>query len=518
MTAAGSADRDGARSALESAEAPAVSNATGADHAETSARTFRLVLYDALASEAMGTLTAGVFLVGFAVELGASNSAIGLLASVPFFVQLLQLPAVVVVERVRARRAICVWTSGIGRGFLLAAAFAPLVAASAGIGALIALLAVHQGMAAVSGCSWNSWMRDLVPESEQGRFFGRRTAAATALATVLVLLGGGFVELWKVYIPASPVIGYSLLFALSAAIGLFGVYLLSITPDRPMPPVVRHVHPLHLIWGPFRDANFRRLVTFLASWSFAVNLAAPFFAVYMLKTLGYPMTTITALTTASQLSNLAALGPWGRLIDRFSNKGVLAVCAPLFLGCMFAWTLTGLRWVEPVAVYALFGIHILMGISTAGMALASGNLAMKLSPRGEATAYLAANSVVTSVCGAIAPVIGGLTADFFAAHQLSFSFTWSGGPEEVTVQVLRFHGWTFFFVIASFLGLYSLHRMAMIEEGSGEADRLLVREFLLEARRSMHSLSTAAGLLRIARAPFSFVRTAASRERPEKGC
>jgi hypothetical protein len=191
---------------------------------------------------------------------------------VPFFVQLLQLPAVVVVERVRARRAICVWTSGIGRGFLLAAAFAPLVAASAGIGALIAFLAVHQGMAAVSGCSWNSWMRDLVPESEQGRFFGRRTAAATALATVLVLLGGGFVELWKVYIPASPVIGYSLLFALSAAIGLFGVYLLSITPDRPMPPVVGHVHPLHLIWGPFRDANFRRLVTFLASCSFAVNL------------------------------------------------------------------------------------------------------------------------------------------------------------------------------------------------------------------------------------------------------
>jgi hypothetical protein len=62
--------------------------------------------------------------------------------------------------------------------------------------------------------------------------------------------------------------------------------------------------------------------------------------------------------------------------------------------------------------------------------------------------------------------------------------------------------------------------MAMIEEGSGQADRLLLREFLLEARRSMHSLSSAAGLLRIARAPFSFLRTAAasSGERPEKRC
>jgi hypothetical protein len=43
-------------------------------------------------------------------------------------------------------------------------------------------------------------MRDLVPESEQGPFFGRRTAAATALATMHVLLGGAFVELWKRYI------------------------------------------------------------------------------------------------------------------------------------------------------------------------------------------------------------------------------------------------------------------------------------------------------------------------------
>jgi hypothetical protein len=185
---------------------------------------------------------------------------------------------------------------------------------------------------------------------------------------------------------------------------------------------------------------------------------------------------------------------------------------------MFAWTLTGLRWVDPIAFYVLFGIHILMGISTAGMALASGNLAMKLSPHGEATAYLAANSVVTSVCGAIAPIIGGLSADFFAAHQLTLSFTWSGQAEDITVQVLSFHGWTFFFAITCLLGLYSMHRMAMIEEGIGQADRLLLRDFLLEARRSMHSLSSAAGLLRIARIPFLFPRMVVegSAEEPKK--
>jgi MFS family permease len=147
-----------------------------------------------------------------------------------------------------------------------------------------------------------------------------------------------------------------------------------------------------------------------------------------------------------------------------------------------------------------------MGISTAGVALASNNLAMKLSPRGEATSYLAANSVVTSVCAAVAPIIGGLCADFFASHRLTLAFTWEGGPQDVTLQVLNFHEWTFFFATACLVGVFSIHHLSAIEEATGASDRLLLRDLLLEARRSMHSLSSAAGLLRVVRMPFSFLR------------
>jgi len=104
-------------------------------------RTFRLVLYDALASEAMSTLTAGVFLTGFLVELGASNLAIGLLAAVPFTVQFLQLPSVVLIERLRARRTIATWAAGIGRSFLLAGATAPFLGTNAGIIMLVVCVA-----------------------------------------------------------------------------------------------------------------------------------------------------------------------------------------------------------------------------------------------------------------------------------------------------------------------------------------------------------------------------------------
>jgi hypothetical protein len=82
-----------------------------------------------------------------------------------------------------------------------------------------------------------------------------------------------------------------------------------------------------------------------------------------------------------------------------------------------------------------------MGIATAGFALASGNIAMKLSPAGQATGFLAASSVVSGSCAAIAPITGGLCR-FFAACQLTLAFTWKGDAQEVTVQVLDFHSWS----------------------------------------------------------------------------
>lgn len=138
----------------------------------------------------MGTLTSGVFLVGFAIALGAGNFAIGVLAAVPFCVQLLQIPAVLLVERLRSRRSISVLSTAFGRTFLLGAAAAPLLGPPLSVIALIGSLTIYQAMAAIAGCAWNSWMRDLVPSSQYGRFFGRRTMATTALSITLGLLGG----------------------------------------------------------------------------------------------------------------------------------------------------------------------------------------------------------------------------------------------------------------------------------------------------------------------------------------
>ena len=68
----------------------------------------RTIIYEGLATQAMLTFTSGVFLVAFAIELGASNTTIGLLAAITPLAQLVQIPSIYLVENFRRRRAISV--------------------------------------------------------------------------------------------------------------------------------------------------------------------------------------------------------------------------------------------------------------------------------------------------------------------------------------------------------------------------------------------------------------------------
>lgn len=466
-------------------------------------RALRSVLWDGIASEAMGTLTTGVFLVGFALELDASNVMIGVLAAVPFIVQLLQIPSVALIEWARGRRRVCVAASGIGRVFLAAAATSPFfLPPYMALLLFIACYAAHLGLGAVSGCAWKSWMRDLVPERMFGRFFARRSMLTLSVAVVLSLAASAVLDLWKARTGMPTAYAYSLIFLFAAACGLTAIYWLARTAEPPMPPSEHRAPMLKVILEPFQDANFRRLMAFLASWNFAVNLAAPFFTVYMLRLLDYPMSLVIGLTVLSQAVNIAVLPAWGRLSDRFNNKSILAVSGPLFIVCILVWTFTTFPDQHALTLPMLIMLHALMGLSTAGVGLATGNIALKLSPRGKATAYLAASGVAGSLTASVAPILGGVFADFFASAELSWTLHWRSPKADVMVETLAFRHWDFFFFLAFVIGLYSIHRLALVNE-VGEAKRaVILKHLFFETRRSIHSLSSVAGLSRIVRLPL----------------
>ena len=69
-------------------------------------------------------------------------------------------------------------------------------------------------------------------------------------------------------------------------------------------------------------------------------------------------------------------------------------------------------------------LYVLMGAAVAGVTLASTNIALKLSHKGEAMANVAVNALATAGAAGLAPLIGGLLADAFAARKLELLVRW----------------------------------------------------------------------------------------------
>ena len=472
------------------------------------------VVKDGLASQAMVTLTGGAFLVAFALKLGASNLVIGLLAAIPPLTQLIQIPSIYLVEKIRNRRTISFFGSASSRIFWLVIALLPfLFSTEARLTFFLLAMVLNSSFAAVSNCSWNSWMRDLVPQDRLGRFFSRRMSLSMILGIALSMGAGIYVDYWKKLFPDYELYGYSILFSLGFLAGILGVYFISTIPEPRMAPIEEKGNFYGLLSKPFRDGNFRNLIMFLGSWNFAVNLAAPFFTVYMLKWLQLKMSFIIALLILSQIMNLAFLRIWGRFSDRFSNKSVLSVSGPLFIICILAWTFTTMPEKYQLTIPLLIAIHIFMGISTAGIALASGNIGLKLAPKGQATAYLSANSLINSIAAGIGPVLGGIFADFFAGRELSWTLRYTSPGGELSLQTLNLQQWDFFFFLAFLIGLYSIHRLAMVKEVGQIEEKIGVRELISEVRREMRNLSTAGGIRQMVHFPFTIVRHLKTRKK-----
>ncbi|MEW5803249.1 MAG: MFS transporter [bacterium] len=447
----------------------------------------RAVINDGLATQAVVTLTGGVFLVAFALELGASNVMIGILVAILPLAQLIQVPSVYLVEKLRVRQPITVYSTALAISFWLFVALIPLLfPPRSGLYLLTAALTLGAVFNAVSACSWNSWMRDLVPQDRLGAFFSKRLSLSTALSIILSLAAGIFIDYWKRLFPSHEIYSYSFLFFCGFLAGLAALYFLSNTPEPRMTDEGEKLTFSQLVLLPFKDLNFKNLLIFLGFWNFAAYLVLPFFTVYMLKRLQLNMSLIIALTVLSQITNIAFLRIWGKVSDLFSNKSVLHLSGVLFAACILAWAFTTMPDKHLLTVPLLIIIHTLMGIAMAGILLGSGNIALKLAPKGHATAYLAASNLVNSLAMGLGPITGGKFIDFFAKHEVSWIINWSS--REQSAQNVHFQYWNFFFFLAFMVSLYSIHRLTPVKEVGEVDEKIVINEFLTEVSKKVRSL------------------------------
>jgi MFS family permease len=468
-------------------------------------------LADGVCSQVRESLQSGPLLVGYALLLGVSNGGIGLLAALGPLTQILQLPTVALIERWRARKVITWWAALASRASWAAALAVPwILPPSPRIPALFVCLTLAAAFGTVAGAAWTPWMRDFLPEHALARAFARRMAAATAVSAVLVLAAGYTVDA----LPrqgASPLPGYVLVFGVGVLAGLVGLLFLARIPEPAMPPSVRR--PWRDIFRPpLADRGFRPVMIFLACWTFAANLTAPFFSVYLLRRFGLPMAWVVGLTVLSQATTALAFRWWGAMAERFDLRTVLRVSGAGYLLTLATWPFVDLLASEILVVTLLVVVHLVAGLTAAGVNLGTGTLALQVAPRGEAAAYLATNALVSGMAAAIAPILAGFSADWLNTQRFTVTIQWSstwGRELALAVRPLDFHGLDFLWAASVVIGLYAVHRLLALPAGERGLGRALVAAMLDEmrarVRTPIRAISTVPGVREVVELPYSLV-------------
>ncbi|MFA5629379.1 MAG: MFS transporter [Dehalococcoidales bacterium] len=472
----------------------------------------RWLTLEGVAALSFNSITTSGILAAYALALGASVPQIGIMASIPFLMQSFQSVTILLVEKFRKRKAIVVPSYLLAQLVWIPVALIPLFMVTPSAEAvylLLGLLVINGLLRAFTNSAWNSWIRDLVPQSILGRFFGRRLALAGIVSAIFSLGAAFFVDYWSGLSSTGNIaLAYTwvLLFG-TVFLGLSCPVFMSLMPEPMMQPVEKDSVSLkERLIAPLRDKNFKKLVSFLLFWNIASNLAIPFFAVYMLTYLGLPLYWVIGLSITSQLFSVIFLRVWGSFVDRFGNKVILYMCASLYLLVIFGWMFTAMPDKYFLTMPLLVVLHIFAGIAMAGVNLTVSTIGLKLAPAGQAASYLASASVATNLGIGVGPLFGSLLAGFFATRHLNLNITWISNGSMAEFPILVLNGLDFLFLLAFIAGLAVIGLLASLKE-EGEVGSEIVLNSLLNPSRDFTShMSSAPAPMTFSNFPFNQVR------------
>ncbi len=315
--------------------------------------------------------------------LGANDMQLGLIAAIPVASSVLQIFMSYLMERKRNRRFLFLFFGLLGRSFWIVIGLVPYLFPNFPVDlriwlVIVFVMMVYGGNSFV-GLGFGSLMGDLVPMRIRGSYFSVRQMISLASGVIAGLLISTMID--HLGIP-----GYSVALILAGITQLMDVACFFMIRWPPMAEVKEDRTSLPaMLKEVFANKRFRQVVFSYSAWLFAVNIAGPFWNVYMLEDLKMSFTQMSLYTQIiSNVTTVLVISRWGRLIDRYGNKPVLQMVAVLV-------TISPLPWffATPLTTYFVLMSNILSGSSWPVSDVCQQNLYLSHSPQVHRTMYIA---------------------------------------------------------------------------------------------------------------------------------
>ncbi len=438
-------------------------------------RGLRISTWEAIWATVWTVLTTGAFQTGFALQMGASPFALGLLAGLPAAVNLLQLPASVYVEKRGERRTFVGFAAVAGRLIWALILFLPFVLPHAAqLPVFLVLLTVSSALLSITVPAWTSWMSDLVPAGSRGQYFGRRNMLAGLVSMLVPLPAGAFLDQAMKYGRFDPRLGFAVLFGVACVAAIAALVLILRQPE---PPMARHAegdakpNPLRSLSAPLADIHFRRFLFFAGATVFGQALTGQFFTAWQVSkdALNLPYLTVQLLGAVAALAGLAATPIFGYVSDKYGSKPVLSMSSAGTIIAPLVWMLTvpssSAMWVN---VGLIILINICSGAFWGGVGLAQFNLLLTHGSAAGRSTYVAVFSAVTGLVGAMAPILGGTLMEALE-------------PVHLTAGPLLLNNYKIMFLMTALVRIGCLFLLNGIHEAEGQSTRYVLGQ-LMSAR------------------------------------
>ncbi|WP_235355075.1 MFS transporter [Aliterella atlantica] len=376
------------------------------------------------------SITGGVLLTNFLLQLGATPVEIGMLSSIPMLLNLLQPLGAYFGDRTNSRHNYCLWIFGTARLLWLVLIVGIGWISWSGdnphqlVSWTLAMVVVTHLLESLGSSAWLSWMAVLVPHRLRGRYFGFRNSAASLTNLIGVPLLGFAVSAW----PSGTIEGYAVVLFLGVVVGLISLacqfFMVDVNPQLKAKEQAQ-AKDSDSPAGFHFSANFLMFLLYFGLWMFAVNLSLPFFNLYLLDNLHLDLNWATLYGSLTAAANLALLIWWGKLADKIGNR-------PLLLALGILGAVTPLFWLgtsnDSFSLWVWLPlIHLFTGGIWAALDLCSSNIQMEIAPMDHPSAYFAVAAAVAGVSGALGTTAGGFLSELPYIGGLPGLFALSAG-------------------------------------------------------------------------------------------
>jgi MFS family permease len=352
------------------------------------------------------------FAVPFALALGASNSEVGIMSSMQNLAGTAgHLPGAMLTKYM-SRKKIWFITQVMARILVwIPILFLPFLELSHRILILTSLLVISNFFLSVRGPPWSSLMADIVSVKIRGRYFGLRNLLLGICGVFATLIAGFLVVPY----------GFHTIFLFSMAFATMSIFFFMRIKE---PPIKRQFHYKYTFsfspgkWYQSMKLNRNLMVftSYLFFMNFAMDMAAPFYIVYMLKNLNIGYEWFAVAIVAGILVKALMNKYWGRLIDKFGSRRILIVCGLLTCFVPFGWMLASNLW-------QVILVKMYDGLVFSGFELVIFNYLLEVVPEKNSQNYIATHNFTIG----FGSVAGNLIGGFLAQALGGVVFLWMAG-------------------------------------------------------------------------------------------